>query len=68
MSKPIPEEEYNRKPLTKLIQWVRGEKDPYLGNVESQEQRPFVPNERLVRMHKQELLSSATISISLCEK
>ena len=54
MSKPIPEEEYNRKPLTKLIQWVRGEKDPYLGNVESHEQRKFVPNERLVREHQQD--------------
>ena len=54
MSKPIPEEEYNRKPLTKLIQWVRGEKDPYLGNVESREQRKIVPSEHLVREHQQD--------------
>lgn len=54
MSKPIPEAEYNRKPLTKVIQWAKGEKDPYLGNVESHEQRKFVPNARLVRQHKQE--------------
>ena len=54
MSKPIPEAEYNKKPLTKLIQWAKGEKDPYLGNVESHEQRKFVPNARLVRQHKQE--------------
>ena len=54
MSKPIPEAEYNRKPLTKVIQWAKGEKDPYLGNVESHEQRKFVPNARLVRQHKRE--------------
>ena len=54
MSKPIPEAEYNRKPLTKVIQWAKGEKDPYLGNVESHEQRKFVPNARLVRQHQQE--------------
>ena len=54
MSKPIPEEEYNSKTLTKVIQWAKGEKDPYLGNVESHEQRKFVPNARLVRQHKQE--------------
>ena len=54
MSKPIPEAEYSRKPLTKLIQAAKGEKDPYLGNLESHVQRKFVPNERLVRKHKRE--------------
>lgn len=54
MSKPIPEEEYGRRPLTKVIRWVLGQQDPYLGNVESHEQRPFVPNERLVRKHKRD--------------
>ena len=54
MSKPIPEEEYNKKTLTKLIQWAKGEKDLYLGNIESHEQRRFVPNERLVRKHRRD--------------
>ena len=54
MSKPIPEEEYNSKVLTKVIQWAKGEKDPYLGNLESHEQRRFVPNERLVRKHRRD--------------
>ena len=54
MSKPIPEEEYNKKPLTKLIQWVNGEQDPYLGNLETQPQQEFVPNERLVRKHRRD--------------
>ena len=54
MSRPIPEEEYNRKTLTKVIQWAKGEKDPYLGNVESHAQRKFVPNERLIRKHRRD--------------
>ena len=54
MSKPIPEEEYNAKPLTKVIQWAKGETDPYLGNMESQEQCKIVPNERLIHKHKRE--------------
>ena len=54
MSKPIPEEEYNKKPLTKLIQWVKGEQDPYLGNLETRPQQEFVPNERLVRKHRRD--------------
>ena len=66
MSKPIPEEEYGQKPLTKVIRWVLGRQDPYLGNVESHEQRPFVPNERLVRMHKQD--QDAVIGMVFDEK
>ena len=54
MSKPIPEEEYGAKPFTKVICWVRGEQDPYLGNVESHEMPPFVPNERLIQKHKRD--------------
>ena len=49
MSKPIPEEEYNQKPLSKVLRWAKGEADPYLGNVEIQAQKEFVPNERLLR-------------------
>ena len=51
MSKPIPEEEYNRKPLSKVIRWAKGEEDPLLGHVESHEQRQIVPSERVVREH-----------------
>ena len=54
MSKPIPEEEYNRKPLSKVIRWAKGETDPYLGNVEVCEQHEFVPNERVLRKHKRD--------------
>ena len=51
MSKPVPEEEYGRKPLTKVIRWAKGEEDPLLGHVESHEQRQIVPSERVVREH-----------------
>ena len=54
MSKPIPEAEYNRKPLTKLIQAAKGEKDPYLGDIESREQRKIVPDAQVVSQHKRE--------------
>ena len=54
MSKPIPEEEYARKPLSKVIRWAKGEADPYLGNVEIREQTAYVPNARLLRKHKRD--------------
>ena len=54
MSKPIPEEEYNAKPLSKVIGWCKGETDPYLENIEVQEQRKYVPSEWLVRKHKRD--------------
>ena len=66
MSKLIPEEEYGRKPLTKVIRWAKGEADPLLGNVEAQEQRRIVPSERLVRQHKRE--REAVISMVFDER
>ena len=54
MSKPIPEAEYGRKPLTKVIRWAKGEADPYLGNVETHRQRAFAPSQRLLRKHKRD--------------
>ena len=54
MSKPIPEEEYNKKPLTRLMQWVGGEIDPFLENMETREQPECKPNERLIRKHRRD--------------
>ena len=54
MSKQIPEEVYGRKPLTKVIRWAQGTKDPYLENIEVQEQHAYVPNEQLLRKHKRD--------------
>lgn len=54
MSKPIPQEEYNKKPLTRLLRWISGETDPYLEVMEIREQRMYQPNEWLVRMHRRD--------------
>ena len=54
MSKPIPENEYNEKLLTRLMKWMSGETDPYLGNVETREQLEAKPNEGLLRKHKRD--------------
>ncbi len=52
MSKPIPEEEYRKKRLTHLIRWVKGEADPYLGNVELTRQEAAPPNESLLQRYR----------------
>ena len=54
MSKPIPQEEYNKKPLTRLLQWVHGEIDPYQDAMETRQQRAEKPNEWLIRMHRRD--------------
>ena len=54
MSKPIPEEEYSSKPLSKVVLWTKGAADPYLGNIEVLEDQEYVPNERLRRKHKRD--------------
>ncbi len=54
MSKPIPQEEYDRKPLSKLIRWFRGDENPYLEAMEIREQHETVPNERLLRKHRRD--------------
>ena len=54
MSKPIPREEYNKKPLTRLMQWVNGEIDPFQENMETRIQQDYVPNERMIRKHRRD--------------
>lgn len=54
MSKPIPEEEYNRKPLTRLLQWIQGERDPYLNNMEIHKQREQMPSEGVLQEHRRD--------------
>ena len=54
MSKPIPQEEYNKKPLTRLLQWVSGDIDPYLEVMETGEVQEKKPNEWLIRMHRRD--------------
>ena len=54
MSKPIPQEEYNKKPMTRMMQWVSGEADPFLENMETREQRDLRPSEGLIRKHQRD--------------
>ncbi len=54
MSKKISDEEYRKKPLNRLNQWISGDADPYLGNVETKEQHEYIPNPKLVKSHKQD--------------
>ena len=44
MSKQISEEEYRRRMLVRVKQWISGEKDPYLGNMEIVPQREYKPD------------------------
>ena len=54
MSKPIPEEEYSKKPLTVLLRWISGEADPFPEAMETQQQPDPVPNERLIQKHRRD--------------
>lgn len=54
MSKPISEEEYKKRLANRLKQWIKGEEDPYLGNVEVQEQDEYEPNKKMLRKHEKD--------------
>ena len=54
MSRPSPEREYNKKPLTKLIKWSKGEEDTFLGNLEAKKQRERRINKTLLEKYKQD--------------
>lgn len=54
MSRPISEEEFKKSMRNRMKQWLLGEEDPYLGNVEIQTQNEYVPNQRLLRKHKRD--------------
>ena len=56
MSKPIPQEEYNKKPLTRLLQWVRGEIDPYQEAMETRQQCAEKPT-KPVPLTEQEIIN-----------
>ncbi|MBQ2927243.1 MAG: hypothetical protein IJD98_01585 [Oscillospiraceae bacterium] len=54
MSKPIAQEEYNKKPLTRLLQWISGDIDPFLETMEIHPQQDYKPNEQLARKHRRD--------------
>ena len=52
LSKPIPEEEYRKKLSNRMLQWVRGERDMYVDNMESEHQKPQELNENIHNIKK----------------
>jgi multicomponent Na+:H+ antiporter subunit B len=54
MSKPIPEREYARKPLTRFLRWVTGQSDPFFTHMQTEPQQLSPRNERLVRKHRRD--------------
>lgn len=54
MSKKISEQEYNMRLKNRLKNWLQGEEDPYLGNVEIQPQHDNTLDEKTIRSHKRD--------------
>ena len=52
MSKLIPNEEYRKKPLSRLIQWIYGDADTFLDNMEIRKQQEYSVSEEIAREHK----------------
>ena len=52
MSKLIPNEEYRKKPLSRLIQWICGDADTFLDNIEIRKQQEYSVSEEVAREHK----------------
>lgn len=55
MSRPISEEEYKKSVSLRFKQWVMGEKDPYLDNVEITPETEYTPDKELLKEHKQDM-------------
>ena len=54
MSKQVPETEYKNKFSTRLKQWIMGEADLYLGNVETKVQKDKGPSAKVLRKHQKD--------------
>jgi len=54
MSRPVSEEEYKKKLSNRVLQWIRGEADPYLGNIEMHEQMERVPNKSVLDRYRED--------------
>ena len=54
MSKPIPQNELNKKKSYRFMQWMKGDIDQYVGIVEMQRQEDAGINEHEVRRHKRD--------------
>ena len=58
MSRLLSEEEYRKTKAFKIKRWYRGEKDPYVGQVEMKPQKPFHEdvNTQKLRIHDEAIL------------
>lgn len=54
MSKQISEEEYKKRMLVRMKNWISGEKDPFLGNMEIVPQREYTPDEKRLRRYSRD--------------
>ncbi|MDO4345469.1 MAG: MnhB domain-containing protein [Eubacteriales bacterium] len=54
MSKKISEEEYRRRLTVRMKQWISGEKDPYLGNMEIVPSKEFVPDKKKMEQYQED--------------
>ncbi|MCF0133201.1 MAG: hypothetical protein HUJ72_04995 [Blautia sp.] len=54
MSKRISEEEYKSRLTTRMKNWVTGEEDPYLGNMEINPMAEKAMNQKTVRRHQKD--------------
>ena len=54
MSRPVSEEEYKKKLTNRVMQWISGEADPYIGNIETHEQRDRVPNKTVLERYQED--------------
>ncbi len=54
MSKPISEEEYKRRLTVRIKQWITGEKDPYLGNMEVSIMGTDTRDEKILLEHRKD--------------
>lgn len=57
MSRPVPEEVYGARPAGALKQWIKGEKDPYLGNVEMKAEARREESEEQIKEYREEILA-----------
>ncbi|MEE1032605.1 MAG: hydrogen gas-evolving membrane-bound hydrogenase subunit E [Ruminococcus sp.] len=54
MSRPMTEEEYNKRLFNRVKRWVMGEADPYLGRVEIKEQKENTLSPEVLEQHKKD--------------
>lgn len=57
MSRLVSEEEYGKRPSGAFKQWVRGVRDPYLGNVEGKAKARQEESEELLKEHQEEVVA-----------